>query len=1021
MKTSHRQSHKRLFCLALLVAFVSANCCLSTGVLHADDALDDYNLAVGLYNASRWTLAADTFRDYLKKHPQHVKVPYARLFLGLTLINLKQYDEARATLRTYVANYPKSRNIAEAMYRVAECSYLLGDVKAAGAELQTFIDHNADSPLCEWALPYLGDIRLRQKQPQQAATLFEQALKKYPESRLADDAKFGLARSYEQLKQSEKAVKLYQELIKSEGSPRAADALINLAGYYFEKQNYAEAAQAYLDLVTKFPESPLASTAQLNAGFAFYQAGDFPQAIAAFEKCKQDKGNFVTGCYWQGVSQKSLKQYDAAVKSLQEAYDHDSQGPMVEEILYQWADTEYRRQEYQKSQKLFLELVDRFPQGKYADNSLHFAAESALLSDHITDAEKLVERFNKEYPNSGLRLSQELLKGRLLDAKGGEENLRTALKHFERVLKESTLAHTQSLARFHVARIQRKLGLHKEVLETVKPLLAEIEQQQEKAEYVDALLLQATSALELKQYATAADAASLFWKYRPDSLLGDQALSTRALAEAFQGNQNPAQHSLTLLTNRYPKSALIPGTVHQMAEAAYEAKNWKWAADLFGQLIALGVDSPYHVTGLAGRGWSRYEDKDYQQAAADFAQLVKDHPKHSLAAEAAYMQGKSLQEGGKNDEAIAAYAQTLKQFGKSRHAFLAGLQAARMTVAAKKLEEADKLYDQLLDQFPQADDADKLLDEWALVNYEAGRFQQSDKVFDRLIKQFPQSDLADNARLSLAESSLISGDVDKAKKSFDELYADARSDDRVKEVALYRLIEISLEKKNYEEVARLAQELLRKYPKSQYAWYVRFSFAEAQMQLDQPEKAIDWLKELQQQQGNEKITNEPWYARTWVLLAEALLRRKDYAAVAAAVADFEKWNPDSPFLYQAYEVLGRSYKNQALFDEARQAFQKVIDSPEGRKTETAAKSQFLIAETYLLQKEHKKALLEYLKVDIQYDFPDWQAPALYQAAMCHEALKETEQARKTYEELVQKYPKSEFVAKAQERIKQLKP
>jgi outer membrane protein assembly factor BamD (BamD/ComL family) len=60
--------------------------------------------------------------------------------------------------------------------------------------------------------------------------------------------------------------------------------------------------------------------------------------------------------------------------------------------------------------------------------------------------------------------------------------------------------------------------------------------------------------------------------------------------------------------------------------------------------------------------------------------------------------------------------------------------------------------------------------------------------------------------------------------------------------------------------------------------------------------------------------------------------------------------------------------------------------------------------------------LEYLKVQIQYKFPEWQAPALYQAALCHEALQEWPEAAKTYENLLGDYPNSEYAAKAKARL-----
>src|SRR5262245_45595263 len=115
--------------LTLRRVVVGLLCCLFASSMSrplcADSALDDYNLAVGLYKQKRWELAAESFRKFVKDNPEHERIPYARLYLGLTLVNSEKYGDARQVLRGFVKDYPQSRNLPDALYRVAECSYLL--------------------------------------------------------------------------------------------------------------------------------------------------------------------------------------------------------------------------------------------------------------------------------------------------------------------------------------------------------------------------------------------------------------------------------------------------------------------------------------------------------------------------------------------------------------------------------------------------------------------------------------------------------------------------------------------------------------------------------------------------------------------------------------------------------------------------------------------------------------------------------------------------------------------------------
>ena len=110
----------------------------------------------------------------------------------------------------------------------------------------------------------------------------------------------------------------------------------------------------------------------------------------------------------------------------------------------------------------------------------------------------------------------------------------------------------------------------------------------------------------------------------------------------------------------------------------------------------------------------------------------------------------------------------------------------------------------------------------------------------------------------------------------------------------------------------------------------------------------------------------------------------------------------------------------AQFDESRTSFQEAIDDPRGQFTETAAKAQWMIGETYLHQNAAEQALRAYLKVDMLYDYPEWRAAALLQAGKCYERLGKIPNARKLYERITTEIPATEYHATAQQRLLQIK-
>ena len=69
-------------------------------------------------------------------------------------------------------------------------------------------------------------------------------------------------------------------------------------------------------------------------------------------------------------------------------------------------------------------------------------------------------------------------------------------------------------------------------------------------------------------------------------------------------------------------------------------------------------------------------------------------------------------------------------------------------------------------------------------------------------------------------------------------------------------------------------------------------------------------------------------------------------------------------------------------------------------------------ETYFHQEKYREALREFLKVDILYEAPAWQAAALLEAGKVYERLSQWSDAAETYERLRAKFPKDPKAAEA---------
>jgi TolA-binding protein len=150
--------------------------------------------------------------------------------------------------------------------------------------------------------------------------------------------------------------------------------------------------------------------------------------------------------------------------------------------------------------------------------------------------------------------------------------------------------------------------------------------------------------------------------------------------------------------------------------------------------------------------------------------------------------------------------------------------------------------------------------------------------------------------------------------------------------------------------------------------------------------------------------------------AQVLAHQKQWAAAYALATPIAEKYPGFTQQYEVDYLIGRCLSNQAKFRDAREAYQRVVDSPFGAKTETAAMAEWMIGESYFHQKDYDNAIRAYDRVELLYDFPQWQAAALLQAGKCLELQSKWSDAGERYAQVVQDYPDTTFKEEAARRL-----
>ncbi len=305
-----------------------------------------------------------------------------------------------------------------------------------------------------------------------------------------------------------------------------------------------------------------------------------------------------------------------------------------------------------------------------------------------------------------------------------------------------------------------------------------------------------------------------------------------------------------------------------------------------------------------------------------------------------------------------------------------------------------------------------MLYDWAWALRELGKADDADRLFERLRKEYPQSRFRPDATYRLAQRAYDAKDYERAGGLIDEVLAAAADPQRSRVChALARRDRRG--QGRLAENARSVRDDRQGVPESRRRLVAEYWIAEADRRQADYKAARARLQRLAEQIKDKR---EPWMALIFLRLAQVLAQQEQWNDAHAIAAKIEKDYPDFAQQYEVDYLIGRCLANQADFDAARKAYNKVILSAAGAKTETAAMAQWMIGETYFHQKNYQAALREYLRLETLYAYPNWQAAALLEAGKCHQRLGETMQAAELYRQILRDYSETPFAEQAAKQL-----
>jgi cellulose synthase operon protein C len=972
--------------------------------LSARFRLGELSYLLGELPAAR--AALDAFTSAKISHPS---LELAWTYLGDTCFGLEDLPGARVAYERSLAAFPQGRTADRARYGLARTLATSGERERALSLLDELVKKG--SP--EWVdrcWLQIGLIRESAGRPAEAAEAFSTLERTAPKSQLIPEAQLHRGLALAVLGRAGEAVELFRPLAANgpeSVGPRAALELatIQLAG------QHPEVALATLEsALERYPKSPAAPALLFRSAEALQRQKRPAEAELRFLKLVEEFPDDA----WAD---------DAMLRAAQSALD---------------------RGDFTSCRRLAEAFAARFRQSALRHEVRLIEARAASLSGQPKDAVAILESLVG--PSRDGAQGAGSPKGDAANA--GDKN-------------EGAPALPQAMvpaARYDLAVAYRAIGRTAEG----DAILTELAKSQAGPITADAQFLVGQSRLDAGKYAEAVAPLEGYLAANPRGDVAEFAMAHLVMARLGLGQTDAALKMLGRLAEEFPDSKSLPPARLRAAEAALAARQLERAVEQF-KLVALAtkpipagaaspvakpadaIDRGLRARAYRGLGKALAELGKSAEAASALSGSLELAPDDPAAAAVALAQGRVLEDGRQTDAALKAYSLVQDRYAKSDQAALASLARARLLGKASRHREASGEYERLIGDELARDGlakagakVDGLLAEWGWTLVDAEKPAEADRVFGRLLKEHPDSPFAVDARFNLAESANLAHNYAEvvrllaplatqkseagknastgqtnSKKTEEDAGHPPDSLQRLLPAVLYRLGRTQVELKDWQSGIVTLDRLLTEFPENPYRREAQYLRAECALQRGDAAAALSGFSALLSEKPA-ATDQEGWISTVRLKQIEswiALKRWKEALEGALAMKRLRAVN-DPPSAELEF-ACGQALIGLARLDEARAAFDRVIDST--GKGDLGAHALLMRGEAYFHQDKFHEALRDFLKVDILYKAPRWQAAALLEAGKVYERLDQWADAAETYGRLLARFPKEAPASEAGRR------
>jgi TolA-binding protein len=430
-----------------------------------------------------------------------------------------------------------------------------------------------------------------------------------------------------------------------------------------------------------------------------------------------------------------------------------------------------------------------------------------------------------------------------------------------------------------------------------------------------------------------------------------------------------AAASFETLGQKFPDSPYAENLGTALAEVYYRLENYEKAATELQDRLPDLEDKP-RARALFLLAESYNHLRNGEEAVVHYRRVIDEYPETPYVGPAKYGLAWHYFRDGDYEEAASRFAR-VRRDRRGRLSEHATYYEAVSRVRINETERAVELYQTVAEQQPDSRLAAEALFEAGLLRYEQGEYGSAAAFFRTLIRDHPNAARIGDAYYWLGNAYLVDESLDRALKAYDNaIERDAAPDSLLVEVRFQKGW-AQYEDGRHDAAASAFMALVESHP-----------------QTPRGREALFWGADSFFQQGN--------YGR-----ARQLFQR------------YLNENPEGEHVNGARYALGWTHFKQNRFSDAARLFRRFLDnySPGTSDVPYDQDARLRLADCYFALKQYEDAVEVYRRVGGQ--GTDY---ALYQAGEALNYAGRREEALRSLQRLLDRYPDSRWRPQARYRI-----